>query len=115
MVAAIIAAWESGDGPTRVEAWRRGRDAIAALIERQALLADRARGRAPRFRLAARGALDQLTADLRERYRVDQPLFYDAYRRPNVPNPLPAMAWASGPNPQNRSTRPGPRMADPLS
>ena len=42
----------------------------------------------------ARGALDQLTADLRERYRVDQPLFYDAYRRPNVPNPLPAMAWA---------------------
>jgi len=34
----------------------RGRDAIAALIERQALLADRARGRAPRLRLAARGA-----------------------------------------------------------
>ena len=39
-------------------------------------------------------ALHELTEDLRARYRLDLRVPCDAYRRPNLPNPLPAQAWS---------------------
>ena len=50
----------------------------------------------PHYRPLPQGepdALATLTADLGERYRQDLRVPYDAYRRPNVPNPLPARHW----------------------